>query len=193
MTMLRRRNVVVLLAGAATGCAAPPPLDDRVRMAPGVFLRLPAAAALGRSVESAQLVRAEYGGERFVFEAHLSVTPQRLLMACVDLLGREALSLRWEGRILSAKTAPWLPDAIRPDNMLADLMLIAWPTDSLRVGLASSDAVLSEGPGWRSVSVAGSEMIRAEYASASPWNGAVTYRNLAWGYELDVQAVELGR
>ena len=160
-------------------------------MAPGVFLRLPDADALGRSVESVQLVRARHDSDQFVFEAHLSVTPERLMLVCVDPLGREALSLRWEKRHLTVKTANWLPDTIRADNMLADLMLITWPTTSLRAGFAGSDALLSEGAGWRSVSVAGSEMIRADYASASPWNGAVTYRNLAWGYVLEVQSVEL--
>ena len=190
MIVLPRRGLLALFTGTLAGCAAPAP-DDRVRMAPGVFLRLPDPAALGRSVEAVQLVRARHGADQFVFEAHLSVTPERLMLVCVDPLGRQALSLRWEQRRLSVQAADWLPDAIHPENILADLMLTSWPIASLRAGLVGSDAVLAEGAGWRSVSVAGREMIRAEYGGQTMWNGAATYRNLAWGYELDVQSVEL--
>lgn len=190
MILLPRRGLLTLFTGMVAGCAAPAQ-DDRVRMAPGVFLRLPDAAALGRTVEAVQLVRAQHGADQFIFEAHLSVTPERLMLVCVDAIGRQALALRWEQRRLSVQVADWLPAAIHPENILADLMLTSWPIASLRTGLAGSDAVLSEGAGWRSVSVAGSEMIRAEYAGQTAWNGTAKYRNLAWGYELDVQSVEL--
>jgi hypothetical protein len=190
MMVLPRRGALALFIGLVAGCATPAP-DDRVRMAPGVFLRLPDAAALGRSVEAVQLVRAKHGADQFVFEAHLSVTPQRLMLACVDSLGRQALVLRWENRNLSVQAADWLPDAIHPENILADLMLTTWPIASLRAGLVGSEAVLSEIAGGRSVAVAGREMIRVEYAGQTIWNGAAKYRNLGWGYELDVQSVEL--
>ena len=186
MNRLSRRGLGLL---ALSSCVGPPP-STNVRMAPGVVLVLPEPAELGRDVEAAQLVQARYGTQGFAFEAQISVTSERLLLACVDQFGRIALSLRWEQRRLDAQRTPSLPDAIRSENILADIMLMFWPEPSIRRGLAASGATFASGPGWRVVRNGAEDVIRAE-APETPWNGAFRYRNLAWGYTLDVQSVEV--
>jgi hypothetical protein len=47
---------------------------------------------------------------------------------------------------------------------------------------------LAVGTGFRSVSVGGKEMIHVAYDGSDPWNGSLTYHNLAWGYELAVES-----
>ncbi len=186
MTALSRRGLGLL---ALSGCVDPAP-STSVRMAPGVVLVLPEPAELGRDVEAAQLVQARYGVQDFAFEAQISVTSARLLLACVDPLGRVALTLRWGQGRLDVQAAAWLPGAIRPDNMLADIMVLFWPEPSIRRALATSGATLASGAGWRAVRAGAEEVIRAEIPQ-TPWNGTLRYRNLVWGYTLDVQSVEV--
>jgi hypothetical protein len=126
-----------------------------------------------------------------LFEVNLSVTPERLLLAGVDPLGRQALTLRWAPGRLVVQAAAFLPAALRPENMLADIMLLYWPEAPVREGLAASGATLASGPRWRAVRVGPDEVIRIDYASDTPWNGALRHRNLAWGYGLEVQSVDV--
>ena len=158
--ILRRRT---LFLASLAGCTASEPPSGSVAIAPGVTLRLPNANELGRSVEAAQMVRANYRQQDIVFEGQLSVTPGRLLLACIDPLGRPAMTLRWEQGRLSAQTAEWFPASLRPENMLADIMLIYWPQASLRSGLGASNATVQDGPHRRMVLSGPQPIIQIDY------------------------------
>jgi hypothetical protein len=185
---LPRRTL--LLAGLA-GCTAPESLPGSVAIIPGVTLHLPGPNELGRSVEAAQIVRANYRGRDIVFEAQLSITPQRLLLACIDPLGRPAMTVRWEQGQVSAQRAEWSPASLRPENMLADIMLMYWPQPSLRQALAASNATVTDTPNRRTVLHRQQPIIQIGYQSNDPWNGTVSYESVFWNYTLDVQSVEV--
>lgn len=187
MTLSRR---AVILASLAS-CAAPQPPRDGVPIAPGVTMRLPGADELGRSVEAAQMVRARYQGRDIVFEGQVSITPERLLLACIDPFGRPALTMRWERERVSAQVADTFPPSLHPENMLADIMLIYWPQASLCRSLTGSNAVVIDEPNRRIVLSSQQPIIRIDYGSSDRWNGTAAYESLSWGYSLDVQSEEV--
>lgn len=193
--MLHRFAISILaglvLAACADRPAEPPP--GSVRVGPGVVLVLPKPAELGRTVEATQLITAHYGEQTFVFEAHLSATPERLLLVGLDPMGRKMVSVTWSDVGIRIEAAPGLPRQLHPENMLADIVMLYWPEDSVRRALADSGARLTVGPHSRSVTALGAEVIHADFDSDDPWSGTLKYRNIPWGYGLEVKSVEVSR
>ncbi len=186
-----------LLTLALTACArgSVEKTAAPVQIAPDLAMTLPRSDDLGRAVEANQLLTARYGEQSFVFEARLSATPDRFLMVGLDPMGRELLRITWTPSRLDYTAAPWLPAGLRPENMLADIVLLYWPEDTVRRTLAPSGGTLVSGPHSRVVMAGGKEVMHADYQPAdgrSPWTGRLHYRNLAWGYELDIQSSEIG-
>ena len=154
---------------------------------------LPPPSDLGRDVRMDHLVTARYGERIVSFEGHIEVTGGRFQMAVIDPLGRKALTVDWTGDDIAYSAAPWIPDVLQPQNILADLVLIYWPPDVLRRALAPAHAGLEATPGHRAVVRDGAEIIRIDFF---PQDGGVSararvsYRNLAFGYSLDIRAAE---
>lgn len=184
---------LVLWLGACAALPGGGAIDARVPMiAPDKVLDLPRPADLGRRVEAAQLITASRDGQTFVFEGRLSVTPERLLLVGVDSLGRRAMTVAWTESGLEVETAPWLPPALRPGSMLADIVVLYWPEAAVRQALAPTGGTLTADGGRRVVRIGEKEVLRAEHdwAEGAPWNGTLRYANLAWGYEIEVQSAE---
>lgn len=179
-----------MLAGCTMAPPVPPADSGTVRVAPDIAVRLPAPASLGREIEATQLVSAHYGDQTYVFEAHLSAQADHFLLQCLDGFGRKAMTVTWSPDGVKADVAPWLPGQLRPENMLADIVLIYWPDAEVSRALAAGGGRLTAGRDTRSIAGESGEAIHIDYASADPWNGALRYRNLAWGYGLDIQSVE---
>ncbi|NJO37138.1 MAG: DUF3261 domain-containing protein [Rhizobiales bacterium] len=198
MMKLRERIAWVcgaLMLAVLAGCAADEASSETLPMiAPGHLLTLPAPGDLGRSVEAAQLITVHQDGKTYVFEGHISVTPEKFLLVGVDGTGRRALTLTWDrsGKV-TAETAPWMPNAIPPGPMLADIVVLYWPEAIVRRALEDSGATLAVGYGSRTVTADGAQILRAEYQeeTGTPWSGKLRYRNDAWGYDIEVQSVEL--
>ena len=188
MTVHRRSLLVGGLATGLTGCTEPAMPTGGVPLAPGVTLGLPTPASLGRQIEASQLVQATYQGRDIVFEGALSITADRVLLVCMDMLGRQALMAKWTGADFETTIAPWFPTSLRPDNMLADIMLIYWPAEPLRRTLRG--AVLDESTGSRSIRDGRKTLIQIEYDSPDSWNGTARYESVVWSYSLRVQSAE---
>lgn len=187
-------GLAVLLGACATGPGTGP--DARAPMiGPTQRLALPRPADLGRSVEAAQLITARRGGDTFVFEGHVSVTPERFTLVGLDTLGRRAMTVTWTDAGVEVETAPWLPDGVRPGAMLADLVVLYWPDAVVRKALAPAGAELAADATSRTVRADGQDLLRARYGwtVGGPWTGTLTYANLAWGYEIEVQSQEQGQ
>ena len=198
MMKLRLRGCIAWVCGALmlavlAGCASDEvPSETFPMIAPGHLLTLPAPGDLGRSVEAAQLITVHQEGKMYVFEGHISVTPEKFLLVGVDGTGRRALTLTWDrsGKV-TAETAPWMPNAIPPGPMLADIVVLYWPEAIVRHALKESGATLAVGSDSRTVMADGAQILRAEYQEGEPWSGKLRYRNDAWGYDIEVQSVEL--
>ena len=179
---------------ALAGCVSDQASHARtqVLVAPGVVFTLPPPDTLEHSVEALQLVTAHYAREAFVFETRISVTPKRLLAVGTDLLGRRAMTIEWTGDDLRAETAPWVPAMLPARNVIADIMLVHWPLDAVSNGLLPRGALQQTSPDHRVVAVAGRDLIAVDQVAGEPgsWSGQWSYRNLGWGYDLDIQSVE---
>lgn len=140
---------------------------------------------------STQLVTARYRDRTFVFEGLLSASPERLQLVALDSFGRRALSIVWDGDRVSFEPAPCLPDALKPENILADVVIVYWPEEAVRRGLAGTEAVLRADPRERSISMRGSDTITVTYGppNGETWVESAKYRNIAFGYELDLRSV----
>jgi hypothetical protein len=178
---------VGLLLGA---CAAPVRSIDTVAVAPNILLVMPSPGDLGRPVDVMQLITARRGSDVYVFEGRLSATAESLLLVGMDGMGQRILTIRWtEGR-MEVERAAWLPDSLRPENVLADIILVYWPEASLRRALAASGASLESNTVSRVIRQHGDDIIDVRY-EGEPWSGVARLRNLAWNYEIEVRSVSV--
>jgi hypothetical protein len=159
-------------------------------VAPGIVFSLPPPAALGRSVDAVQMVTAHYRDQTMVFETRISVDSARLLVVGTDMVGRRAMTIEWTGDDLKVDVAPFVPPELRARNVLADIMLVHWPESAVRIALAQGATLRDTGPGHRRIDAEGRDMISIdrEEGESGSWSGRWTYRNIAWGYELDIQS-----
>ena len=159
-----------------SACSTPPaPPQGTVMVAPGVAFALPAPAALGREIEAVQLVTARHGDDVFTFEGHLSVTRDHVLLAGTDGFGQRLMRIEWDGHHLTAEKASFLPDGLRPENVLADVMLIYWPESAThpRISGASLEGQV--------------EIDRP----ADLWNGTAHLVNHAWNYQIEARSSQV--
>lgn len=178
------RSITALLLMLLAACCTPPVAPQQVDIAPGVTFILPQPSGLGRDIEATQLVTARHGDEVFLFEGRLSVTAARILLAGSDMLGRKVMTIRWDGTTLSADRAVWLPDRLRPENVLADIMLMYWPDQALRQAVFGASL---DNAGERRLFKDGEAIVTVAH-DGDPWNGMTTLRNLPWHYEINVRS-----
>jgi hypothetical protein len=184
---------MLVIMSTLAGCATTPESEHGAEalIAPTVRFTTPGPRALGYDVAAEQLVSAHYRGDAFVWEAHIDVTPERMEIVGLDGFGRRAFTVSWRGDGLSYEAASWLPTTIKPGNVLADIALLYWPQEAVAAALAGSGAVVVTTASRRSVTLAGSEIVHIDYdgPEAGAWNGTAHLRNLAFGYDLDIQSV----
>ena len=191
-----RALVVAVFALSAMSCASPPRNDDPsqlVIVAPGVSLQLPHRPGVGRRIEAAQSVRIRRQGTVFAFETRISISDGRFRIAALDLAGRRALTLDWTERGVEIDAAPWLPEAFRPRNLLADMVMMFWPPDDVRAALKGNDVRFEADSGHRSIKSEGKQIVRISFhpPRETRWTGITTYDNIGLGYSLDVRSFEV--
>lgn len=167
--------------------------QEMISLAPGLSFRLPESPGLGRRIEAAQLVTIRHGDRVFVFEGRVSLTADRFRMVGLDPLGRRALTVDWTGKDIAFEAAPWLPEELRARNLLADLVLIYWPTPMINKILAGSGAELDSRPSHRVISKDGEKVARIDYTPSRDrvWNGYARYQNFVRDYVIEIRSTEL--
>ena len=174
---------------------ASPQVAGRGLIAPGAYFVFPRPAAFGRSAEIQQVVSMRQGEKTISFEARLSIKPGALKFVAIDSLGRRALTLNWNGSRLAVEKAAWLPVAVRPDCLAADIVAVYWPRLSVRAGLANIGGSVNDSIRTRTIKVGQTKILAAEYGwnAGAPLTGTLHYKNFGWNYDVDVRSVELGR
>jgi Protein of unknown function (DUF3261) len=169
------------------------PISHESLIGPGTAIALPKPRDFGRSIEVAQLVTLQFGGQSLAFDVRLSITPDRLVLVAIDGMGRRAITVEWNGDAMTVQTAPWLPSAVRPASMLSDVVVLFFPIAAVRQALAAANCELAITKRTRVVHCGEAEVIRVEYdeQARTPWDGKLHYANLAWGYEADVRSAEV--
>ena len=175
--------ILLVLLLLFSGCTPPPPAQVAT-LAPGVTLDL-SAAGTGPTLEADQMVTARRDGETFVLTAVLSSQPGHLLLIATDPLGRRALRLEWQHGTLTVERAPWVPETLPPANVLADLMLMFWPAETVRTHLTGAELI--ETPGDRRLRRDGTDLIVIQ-RDPDPWNGGASLDHRLWHYALTVHS-----
>jgi hypothetical protein len=193
---MRPRGVVslavLMLAGCATTPVPPASLSDTQAMiAPKVIFSVPSPAVLDQTANVTQSIIAHVRGQSFSFDVQIQLTPAELDLAALDGFGRRGLTVAWKANTVTATPAPWLPKFIRPADILADIALVYWPNSALANSLAVTGAVVAESASARRISANGRDVIAIDYGPGEGWNRSAKLRNLAFGYEIDIQSVEI--
>jgi len=173
-----------------TGCATQALVNQTVPLTPELTLTMPKFDELKRDVKVSQLVTAHYKDQVFTFEGHVSANKDRFLMIGLDGLGRRAISITWTKTGIKYDSASFVPAQLKPENILADIVILYWPESSVRKAIGVNGKLVT-GKNKRSIYVNNKEIIHAEYQPIGTdlWSGEVHYKNLQWNYSLDIQSV----
>lgn len=165
---------------------------SEVLLAPSHKLVLPQPAAYGSRIKVRQLVTIEFAGNDMTLEVVLSIQPSAFNLVAVDMLGRRALTLNWDGTRLVSEKASFLPDSVRPESLLADLIAVYWPAPAVQKALAATGAKVQDDGHHRVIADGDAELLTADYAwtAKSRLVGTMKYANLSWGYTVSVKSLE---
>lgn len=183
----------ILAAAFLAGCATHPPprADDEALIAPKTVFVLPPPTAEGTPITVTQSIVATYRGQSFACDVQIQMTPGAFDLAALDALGRRALTVHWKDGKLSADAAASLPPIMRPADVLADIAIVYGSDQTVSDAIAKSGAVLSTTAAARTISKGGHELIAVDYGAGDGWNRSAKLRNLAFGYEIDIQSAEI--
>jgi hypothetical protein len=191
--MNRRTSAAMLaIAGIVSGCVsqvARP--DDEALVAPAIRFVVPIPAAADGSLGIAQSIVAHYRDRTFTFEAQIQTSPGKFDLAALDGLGRRALTVHWSAGRMDFTAAPWLPAIVTPVDVLADIAIIYGPRDATARAIANSGATITETPTSLTITKNNCDLIVVEYGKGEGWNRSAKLRNLAYGYEIDIQSAEI--
>lgn len=191
MSLTATRLSLAILILSAAGCAARYVVSPgSSRIAPGLDIALPAGRDLGFPIEVNQLITAHYRGQTEVFQAYVSVTPDRITVIAFDPFGGRAMTITATDDGIHTELAPIVPGALRPGNILADIAIVYWPAETIRRGLAGTSATFYDDERERTISLDGREVVLVTYDAPheNTWPKAAHLRNIAYGYELDLQS-----
>lgn len=166
-------------------------ISTPIVLAPGIEMQLPDLSSLDHHIEVVQSVVASYGGQSIAIEGRIDAGPDHFTMVCSDGLGRRAVTVQWTRSGVSYETAPWVPRQLRPQNMLADLVMIYWPQDALTK--AMPDAIITTTPTSRSIVIGGKDIANVDYAPQADdvWLGKTRYHDRLWDYTLSIESAAL--
>jgi hypothetical protein len=164
-------------------------------IAPGLEFAIPSGRDLGHSLDATQLITAHFHDQVQVFQAYISVSPEKITVIALDPFGSRAMTITATDDGIHSEVAPMVPSVLRPANILADIAIVYWPAPALRRGLAGTSATLSDNESERTISVDGREVVHVSYPAPheDSWTKFARLRNIAYGYELDLQSTVTGK
>ncbi|HLI78666.1 MAG TPA: DUF3261 domain-containing protein [Candidatus Binataceae bacterium] len=159
-------------------------------IAPGLDFSIPSGRELGHSLEATQLITAHFHDQVQVFQAYISVSPEKIIVIALDPFGSRAMTITATDDGIHSEVAPMVPSVLRPANILADIAIVYWPAPALRRALAGTNASLSDDQNERAIIVDGREVVHVSYSAPheNSWTKFARLRNIAYGYELDLQS-----
>jgi hypothetical protein len=190
------RSLLILLMIFSAGCAVRYELSPGgTRIAPGLELLLPTPRELGYSIEATQLITARFADKVQVFQAYVSVSPEKITLIALDPFGNRALTVTVTDDAIHTEAAPIVPSVLHAENILADLALVYWPASSIQRRLEGTSASLYDDESERKITVDGREVVQVKYESPHEhsWAKHAHLRNIAYGYELDLQSTVIGK
>ena len=189
------RSLTGALAGAfasalvCSGCVLAPATPPQV---PVLHL---APAALGQNLDLVQRLtikklpdaaRSSLGGSEHSLDALLQIDQSSVKLAAFAL-GQRVLTLSWDGRRLDSSRHPLLPVAVGSEDVLRDIQLVYWPSESIRQALPEGWTV-SDAGSTRTLYFQQSVEVLVTYSATPPWTGRAELDNRAEGYSLLIES-----
>ena len=190
------RLLLVVVTISFTACATRYEASPgSTRIAPGLEFSIPTGRELGYSIETTQLITAHYGDRVQVFQAYVSVSPEKITLIALDPFGNRALTVTATDDGIHTEAAPIVPTVLHAENILADLAIVYWPASSIRRRLEGTSASLYDDQRERKISVDDREVVHVIYESPheDSWAKRAHLHNIAYGYELDLQSTVTGK
>jgi hypothetical protein len=188
-TLLRLLLIVLMISLPA--CAARNPVSrGTATLAPGLKFALPTGRDLGYSVDATQLITAHFRDQVQLFQAYVSVSPEKITMIALDPFGNRALTITATDDAITTAAAPNVPAALRPENILADLAIVYWPAPAVGRALSATPASVYDDQSGRTISLDGRVVVQVTYDAPheNTWAKLAHLQNLEYGYELDLQS-----
>lgn len=139
-------------------------------------------------VEVVQLLKGNYGDKEFVFQVVLSLQEERLSLIGLDPMGRRAFTVKWDKDGMHSEKASWMPDQLKGEHILYDLMLAYWPLESLN---RPSDIII-EGKYKRLVTHNGENRVTISRLDGHDrWQGRLIIENHHRSYRIEVQSQKI--
>jgi hypothetical protein len=153
-----------------------------IPLAEGLVLSLPSRPGYPEVRNLSQVVRAHYGEETGVFEAALSLSPERVEIVVTAASGPRLATITWDEDGIKEDRSLLAPGGIPVGNLLSDIFISLWPRDMVAAALPGDVDVVDEADGGRTISRAGVALIEVRPDAANP--SRRTMRNLSFGYDL---------
>lgn len=169
----------------ARQASAPAPLQ----LGNGVRAILPAWQA-GPGLNLLQVMNARYGPDRQVsLQIRVSDGRDGLKMTGLDGFGRRVFDINWSLAGIQASRADWVPEELRPEDVLLHYLLANRAPDVVKDMVRSG--TLRSGSGKRELlDETGRPVLTVTYQGAPAGGGAQTVkiRNMVQGYEMTIRS-----
>jgi hypothetical protein len=138
-----------------------------------------------------QKITASAMGKRHSFSVHLTLDDDMLeAIAFADMAGR-LYSMKWTPESVHWEGSSYIPPMIKPENIIADFLLVHLPTEQLHSVLQGAQIFEQDANNGKTRIVKGREVIR-KITCRNPigniW-GYVVIENPIIGYKLEIQTV----
>ncbi len=196
---MRTKLLVLPLAALASGCAMLPdsltpswlpfsgksaPADEGLRafIAEDVMLELPTPPGYPEERTIVQTGRAQFGERNAAFEAVLQLGPERTEIVLMMPAGPRLSTIVWDATGVHEDRAPFVPDSMPVENILADIFVTVWP-EGMVAGTLPDGVTLEVGAdGARTIRRGDEIILTVGPDPADPSRFVV--RNEALGYEV---------
>lgn len=178
---MQRLILTLLLCVLLASCAS-------TRM-PAPLVQLPtlqlAPSALPQPLQLQQRLQFRFGSHERELDALLEADGRQVRLA-VQAMGQTGVRMVWDGATLQQTRAPWLPPQVRGERVLDDLQFALWPAAAIRAALPAGWTLVESGPE-RRLEQDGKAWLLLEPLP----DGRVRLRNLAEGYELVIESLDM--
>lgn len=193
--MWRLPVVFAILAASLPACVTTSRVFhlDEVEIADAAVLQLPEREAMGDSLDATQLITGTYEEQTYTMQVQLEWRPGSMVFAAFNVWGTAAFSLTYDGDEVQIQGSPLLMRAVRPENVLADILLTYWEFSRLDSRLHGDGLTLVDTVDTRTISRNGTPIIVIGYGGESRWEGSVRFEHLERQYVLEIQTLGYSR
>jgi hypothetical protein len=187
-----RLSVLCLGVAGLQACASTVRTErvDRVDIGDTVVLLLPTVAELVESLDATQIVTGTFDGRSYTMQAQLEWRPGSITLAALNVWGATVFSIAYDGTAIRVQGNPALTQGLRPEYVLADILLVHLEHPTLVSSPAGDHITIDDAPSRRTINKNGQPVIVIEYEDGQRRIGAVKLENVARGYVMQIQTLE---